>query len=89
MNKDEVLKSRGTVFDAALRFARAGQAVAAAQRALATARAEYDEAGEALRAVRSTADALEANAVAEITKAEAAAVPTKRAGFALNESAGN
>lgn len=97
MTKDKVLEARGEVFEAALRFSRAAEAVAAAQAVLTKAKVEYDEAGLVLRSVRSNADALEASTVAEISKAERAkleaapvldAAPARMPG-ALNESAGN
>jgi hypothetical protein len=68
MSKDAVLKARGESYDAALRFARAGQAVEEANKALEHAQLEYQDAGQAMRASRSTADATEANAVADEVK---------------------
>jgi hypothetical protein len=70
MTKDYVLKQRGEVFDAALRMERARLAIEVLNNRLEEARVEYGEAGRALSAARSKADASEAGAVQEVIKGE-------------------
>lgn len=75
MTRDEVLKKRGESFDAAARLARASRAIEDAQQQLEAARAEYNDAWQALSAMRREADALEANAVSALLKNERARDP--------------
>ncbi len=68
MTKDDVLKVRGEVFDAALRVERARLAIEANQKQLNESRTEYNVATQELSSVRSKADAAEADAVQAATK---------------------
>jgi len=70
MTKEEVLKQRGEVYDAALRVERARLAIESLNKRLEEARAEYGEAGRALSAARSKAYATEASAISETVKGE-------------------
>ncbi len=82
MTKEEVLKARGMVFDAALRLKRAGDAIEENTKRAVELRKEYEAATHDLVALRRSADATEADAVHEATRpktAEPVAMPGRRA----------
>lgn len=68
MSKDAVIKARGEEFDAALRVELARQSVEHRRKMLESAKLEYEDAGNALRAIRASTTALEASVVAELGK---------------------
>ena len=72
MSKDAVIKARGEEFDAALRVELARQSVEHRRKMLESAKLEYEDAGNALRAIRASTTALEASVVAELGKVERA-----------------
>jgi Ca2+-binding RTX toxin-like protein len=68
MTRDESLKMRGEVFDAALRVERARLLMESLNKQHGQARIEYNDATIALSSTRSKADAAEASAVQEAAK---------------------
>jgi hypothetical protein len=80
MNKDEVLKQRGEVFESALRLERARNRVAALTREIESARGDYNAAVLDLSQKRSNADATEASAVLELTKGEREVIEVSASG---------